>query len=176
MLLFIGRRGFFSWMQKSLGVDLMEGAGGCLIQLLHFLGYWIKIREHYDRICEDGTRRETSISMGVRSIVQTLICTALTVACFYGGVWMATHFFTVTYELFTFIFWITAVVGLFAMMAFSVLFGIVGGFFYMYYQFRLNRRAIRWIALVVWIIGVGLAIAGTIWLWNIINQDLSVNI
>ncbi|MCH5351489.1 MAG: hypothetical protein J1F39_05950 [Clostridiales bacterium] len=147
----------------------MAKGGGCLPQIFGFLRFWTSISNQYERIKSDPVRREKSVSMGVRSIIQTLLCAVIAAASFYGGIYIATHFIGAVYEVITLVFWIAGVAAMFLVSAMSVFMGIIGGLMYLIYQFRLNKRAIRWIALVVWIIAVIAAVAAVIVLLNIIG-------
>ena len=147
----------------------MINSGGCLFNIFGFFKFWISISNQYDRIKADPNRRDKSIYMGVRSIVQTVLCAIVAAACFYGGLYLATHFIGAVYELITLVFWIAGVVFLFLSTFLSVVMGIFGGLLYLIYQFKLNKRASRWIALAVWILAVLAAIAAVIILWSIIG-------
>ena len=147
----------------------MSNRGGCLSQILGIIKFWSEISFQYERIKSDPERREKSVFLGVRSIIQTIICAALAAASLYGGIYLLAHFSGAVYGPITLVFWIAGIALLFAAAVVSVLTGIVGGLLCMIYQFRLNKRAVRWIALAVWIVAVLGAIAVVIALLAIIE-------
>ncbi|MCH5158448.1 MAG: hypothetical protein J1F33_04525 [Clostridiales bacterium] len=147
----------------------MASGGGCLTAIFGFLRFWTSISNQYERIKSDPVRHERSVSMGVRSIIQTVLCAVLAAASFYGGIFVATYFIGAVYEVITLVFWIAGLVAMFLVSAMSVIMGIFGGLLYLIYQFKLNKRAIRWVALAVWIIAVVAAVAAVIFLLNVIG-------
>ena len=123
----------------------------------HFFTFWVNISSEYNRIKSNEEKREKSVRMGVRSIIQTIICSALSVLAIIGA---AICFGNVSRggQL-----PISSVIGAAACLAISLSLlaqGVVGGLLYMIYQFKLNKRGIRYAALVVWIAMVCAIIIG----------------
>ena len=125
---------------------------GFIHLLIGFFTFWTHIGVQYAAIKNNEERREKSVYLGVRSIIQTLICAALTVGLLIGAVALVGLLEGEAALLFIFI-----IVGIVACLigALSTLVqGVIGGLLYMIYQFRLNKRPIRWVALGVWIAAV----------------------
>lgn len=125
---------------------------GFLHILIGFFTFWTHIGVQYGLIKNNEERREKSVYLGVRSIIQTVICAALTVGLLFGAVFLVRQLEGEAALLFIFI-----IIGIIACVAgalSALVQGVIGGLLYMIYQFRLNKRPIRWVALGVWIAAV----------------------
>lgn len=122
------------------------------------LTFWVRVSNKYNKLQQNEERRKTSISLGVQSIIQSVICGVFVVLCLWGLRFCVDHIQSI---------WAGTVEGVFKGLPILTIFGIVvfalaaflffvqgviGGLLYMIYQFRLNARAVRWVALVVWIL------------------------
>ncbi len=120
-----------------------------IFELLYkFFIFWTNIISKYERLkCNEATRNK-SVALGVQSIIQSVLCGIFTVLSLLGLVWCINNFTGGgLMPIFTLI---GAVAAAAAAIGFFV-WGVIGGLVYMIYQFKLNKRAVRWVALVVWI-------------------------
>lgn len=125
-------------------MHLLKAIGG-------FFTFWMKAGRKYRRLEEDENKRETSSSLGVRSIVQSVVCGALTVLALLGLYYCTENFVDIgngggIYPVLTII---GMVATAFIALAFFVQ-GVGGALVYMIYQFKLNKKSVRWVALAVW--------------------------
>lgn len=114
-----------------------------------FLFFWTPIARKYEMLKNDEERRPKSVTMGVRSIIQSVLCGIFTVLALIGLSFCIQNFTgNGQMPIFTIIGGVAAVVAAVALF----INGVIGGLIYMVYQFKLNKRAIRWIALAVWLV------------------------
>lgn len=116
-----------------------------------FFAFWVKADRRYKTLCEDPAKKESSIVLGSRAIVSGIVGAAFAMlflwgmrACFDHVAAVRTGSVAGSPVL--------ALIGLAACAAgalATLLRGIVGGLVYTVYQFRLNRRPVRWVALAV---------------------------
>lgn len=113
-----------------------------------FLLFWVRAGRKYSKIREDERLREKSVRLGIRSIVQSIACAALMVL----SIWLLTTCLgNLQGSDNSFILNITGVI-IGAGCAVALLIqGMVGSLIYLVYQFKLNRRPVRWIGLAIWI-------------------------
>ncbi len=115
----------------------------------NFFTFWIKIEGKYKKIRDDETKKATSVSLGVRSIIQSVICGALTILALWGLSYCVANFTSGG----SFI--ILTIIGIIAtaFIALSLFVqGLIGGLLYMIYQLKLNRKAVGFVALIIWIL------------------------
>ncbi len=124
---------------------LLKGIG-------NFFTFWVKIERKYKKIRDNEDKRAISISLGVRSIIQSLICGAITILALWGLSFCVANFASGFKE------WglpVLTIIGL-AVTALAALSsfvqGVIGGLLYMIYQLKLNKRAVGYVALVIWIL------------------------
>lgn len=113
-----------------------------------FLLFWVRAGRKYSKIREDERLREKSVRLGIRSIVQSIACAALMVL----SIWLLTTCLgNLQGSDNSFILNIAGVI-IGAGCAVALLIqGMVGSLIYLVYQFKLNRRPVRWIGLAIWI-------------------------
>lgn len=119
-----------------------------------FFAFWTRATRRYDKLKNDERLRESSADLGVRAIVRSLICGAL----FCGFIWLAAlcvkDFQSVQAgnggTLLSILGIVVGLLGAF----FTFVQGAIGGLIYLVYQFKLNRKPVRWVALAVWLIVV----------------------
>lgn len=129
--------------------------------ILHF---WDKADRKYNKLKADEESRETSVSLGIRGIIQAILSAAFVVLFVFGGVFCATK---IEFELAGLLFLLGTVIAFLCGLAVLVQ-GFFGALFYVIYQLKLNKRAIGWIALIIWFLCLGGAIAGSVVLIGII--------
>lgn len=136
---------------------------GLLKLILSFFTFWINIRAKYDRIKNNEERREKSVRMGVRSIIQTVLCSVIAVLAFYGAVVCLKYTASVNLGMI-----LSLIAGIFCILAtlVSLIQGVLGGMLYMIYQLRLNRRPIGWVALAIWLLLVIAIIVFAVCIYN----------
>lgn len=117
----------------------------------NFFTFWVKIERRYDKIKGDETKRENSVSLGVRSVIQSIVCGALTVLALWGLSRCVANFTSGFSHGLPVLTIIGMVVTAFCALALFVQ-GVVGGLLYMVYQLKLNKKAVGFAALVVWIL------------------------
>lgn len=115
-----------------------------------FFTFWTRIGRKYDRLRANDAKREKSIALGVQSILQSILCGGMSVLSLFGVYFCIYGFTHGTLPVFSLIGLVTCAV---AAVAFFVQ-GVIGALIYMIYQFRLNRRGVRWVALVVWFLSI----------------------
>lgn len=123
--------------------------------IIHF---WEKADRKYNKLKADEEKRETSASLGMRGIIQAILSAAVVVLFVFGGVFC---FSKTEFELAGLLYIIGGVISLLCGLAVLVQ-GFFGALFYVIYQMKLNKRAIGWISLVIWILCLAGAIAGSV--------------
>lgn len=118
--------------------------------LSSFLTFWTRISCKYDRLRADDLKRDTSIALGVQSVLQSILCGGMSVLSLFGVYYCIYGFSHGTFPIFSLIGLLVCAV---AAVAFFVQ-GVIGALIYMIYQFKLNRRGVRWAALVVWFLSI----------------------
>ncbi len=122
-----------------------------------FFTFWLRAGRKYKSLKNNEEKRDKSVSLGVRSIVQTLICGVLAVFCIWGLSFCAQNLNAVLTGSSDAGFPILSIIGVAAFgLATLALFvqGVIGGLIYLIYQFKLNKRAIRYVALVIWLLAI----------------------
>lgn len=125
-----------------------------------FFTFWLSADRKYQSIKNDKEKRKKSVSLGVQSIVQSILCGALVVLLLLGFVPCYHYFFGDEGGR------IFALVGMILCAIMALLFfiqGVIGGLIYMVYQFKLNKRSVRWLALLVWILVIIAVVFFLIW-------------
>lgn len=117
-----------------------------------FFTFWNSISLKYDKLKNNEEKREKSVNLGVQSIVQTILFGILAFLAAWGFCICFKNFVSPDsvnswWPVFSILGFI--VCGPVALVSFVE--GMIGGLLYMIYQFKLNKRAIRWVALAVWI-------------------------
>lgn len=118
-----------------------------------FFTFWVKASRKYRRLEENESKRETSSSLGVRAIVQSVVCGALTVLALLGLYYCTKNFVSIGSD--GGIYPIITVIGMIATAFIALAFfvqGVGGALVYMIYQFKLNKKPVRWVALAVWLL------------------------
>lgn len=121
-----------------------------------FFAFWLSASNTYHRLKDDEAKRPVTVRMGVVSIIQSVIACAFTILGLWGfitclnyiGSEGATSFILPLFGVI-----ISAAVAITAFLR-----GFVSALIYWIYQLSLNKRAVGFVALAVWI----LAIAGTV--------------
>lgn len=131
---------------------------GLLSAIGSFFTFWIKAEYRYQKIKSNEQKKDKSVSLGVRSIIQSIICGVLVVLFLWGLVACIGHLSELNsgkvngvsqgLPIITILGMVFTAVG--ALVSFVQ--GVIGGLVYMIYQFKLNKRAIRWVALVIWVL------------------------
>lgn len=128
-----------------------------------FFTFWNSISLKYDKLKNNEEKREKSVNLGVQSIVQTILFGALAFFAAWG--------FCICFKNFVSPEGVSSWWPVLSMIGFivcgpvavvSFIEGIIGGLLYMIYQFKLNKRAIRWVSLAVWILVFVAVIFGVI--------------
>ena len=115
-----------------------------------FLTFWTRISCKYDRLRANDIKRDRSIALGVQSILQSILCGGMSVLSLFGVYYCIYGFSHGTLPIFS-------LIGLFVCAVAAVAFfvqGVIGALIYMIYQFKLNRRGVRWAAFVVWFLSI----------------------
>lgn len=115
-----------------------------------FLTFWTRISCKYDSLRANDSKRDKSIALGVQSVLQSVLCGGMTVLSLFGVYYCIYGFTHLTLPIFS-------LIGLFGCAVAAVAFfvqGVIGALIYMIYQFKLNRRGVRWMALVVWFLSI----------------------
>lgn len=115
-----------------------------------FLTFWTRISCKYDRLRANDLTRDKSIALGVQSVLQSVLCGGMSVLSLFGVYYCIYGFTHGTLPIFS-------LIGLFVCAVAAVAFfvqGVIGALIYMIYQFKLNRRGVRWAALIVWFLSI----------------------
>ena len=115
-----------------------------------FFTFWVRISCKYDRLRADDLKRDRSIVLGVQSVLQSILCGGMTVLSLFGVYYCIYGFSHLTLPIFS-------LIGLFVCAVAAIVFfvqGVIGALIYMIYQFKLNGRGVRWVALVVWFLSI----------------------
>ncbi|MGN1060108.1 MAG: hypothetical protein ACI4QN_00095 [Candidatus Coproplasma sp.] len=120
----------------------------------NMFSFWIRIEGKYSRIKNDEEKRDISVKLGVRSIVETIYSGILVILLLLGLYFCVNNLLntrvgdgTYSMPLLTIIGIIVCGVG-----ALICLFqGMGGSLLYMVYQFKLNKKPVRWVALALWL-------------------------
>lgn len=123
--------------------------------ILNFFTFWLVINRKYKKLEQNEEKKEKSIYLGVRSIVQSLICGVLVVLFLWGLQACFSSFSDITAGTSSGGSAILSIIGIVATAIGAVscfVQGVVGGLLYMVYQFKLNKKGVRWVALAVWIL------------------------
>lgn len=136
------------------GMEKMRTLGGILL-------FWVKAGRRYEKLKNNEEKRDKSVSLGVRSIVQSVICAALAIVALLG-----LHFFLEnlngTLDSFGPILSLLGVI-VTAVLALALLIqGIFGSLVYMVYQFKLNKQPMRFVALIVWILAIAAVVTAAL--------------
>ena len=129
--------------------------------LFKIFDFWTKIQFNYDIIKKDEEKRKKSVRFGVTSIILCIIGCALTVGSAIG-------FYCCLIKLFDeyFLFKFVGMMFCFSLTIIAFVRLVLGSLFYAIYQVRLNKRAVGWIAFIVFILCVALSVVGVIMVLN----------
>lgn len=119
-----------------------------------FFTFWTKIRFKYERLSKDEEKKKSSIKLGIWSICETLVGAIITALALWGMLLCVNAMGNNSFILPLIGAIVTAVLALTALVR-----GIIGGLLYMIYQLKLNKRAIGYIALALWLLAIGAVIA-----------------
>ncbi len=125
-----------------------------------FLRFWLRTERRYKKIRNDEKLRPNSVRLGVQSITESIVFAVLVSLCIWLLSLCAENYQSVSAGAGGRL-PVLSIIGMAAAaIAAFILFvrGMIGALICLVYQFKLNRCAVRWIALIVWI----LAIAGII--------------
>ena len=110
----------------------------------------------YYKIKSDEEKRQKTVRFGVLAIILSCLCVGLCYPCVWLGIQGIIYAFTHSFGIFTYILGLANIVIGGASAAFMFLpfyFGLQG-IELVIMQFFLNKRFIRWIALLVWLVSV----------------------
>ncbi len=124
----------------------------------NIINFWSKADRKYNKLKADEEKRENSVSLGVRGIIQAILSAAFVVLFVFGGVFC---FSKTEFELAGLLLILGGVLSLLCGLAVLVQ-GVIGALIYVIYQMKLNKRAVGWISLVIWFICLGGAIAASV--------------
>ncbi len=129
------------------------------MKLLELLGkliaFWSNARVKYNRLKADEERRESSTYLGVQSIVHSVLGVVLFGLCLWGLSALFNHFTSIQLgdsewgmPIFTvlgmLVLAVSAVVVLLKFTAYALVL--------MIYQFKLNKKPVRWVAFALWFV------------------------
>ena len=125
-----------------------------------FIFFWVRAFTKYQRIKENEEKRATSVKLGVRSIVQSIIAAAALVLCAFGMKLCLNNLSssTATLPVFT----VIGLVLFIGIAIVSLIQGMLGAMMYWIYQLKLNKKPIGYAAMAVWIVCLIAAIAVSI--------------
>ena len=110
-----------------------------------------KIRSKYERLRNDPEKKDESISLGTYSLSQSIICGFFVVLFILGLYACVKNLLDIRIGNGEYSVPLLTLLGVFVCgISAVVLFvkGIIGSLFYLFYQFKLNKRGIRWVALI----------------------------
>ena len=126
-----------------------------------FLSFWSQVSNQYARLTANEEKRARSVRLGVTAMILAVISAALVV----GSVWgLGTAMGLISDSP------IVGIVVLLLCIGVAITFltrGMINALLYAIYQLRLNKKAIGWVALVVWFISLAAAIGGSLLLLSI---------
>ncbi len=133
-----------------------------LRQLVDFLNFWSRINVKYRLLNSDEDRRDTSVRLGVSSVLYSVFGVLIVGLCAFGFLAVWSHFTSIQLGDGTYDFPFFSIIGMIMLVGIAVIV-----FFHFTansitltaYQFRLNRMPIRWVALVVLVVSAGLMLA-----------------
>ena len=118
--------------------------------IVGLLNFWTKKSYKFHALKDDETKRPISVSLGVQSIIQSIISL---VAVALGAFLLTTCVNGMkTDALMLIIFVFIGLAASVAVMIFSFIQGFLGAMLCWIYQLRLNKKAVGFIAIVVWIL------------------------
>ncbi|MGN0813246.1 MAG: hypothetical protein ACI4MQ_07050 [Candidatus Coproplasma sp.] len=131
------------------------------MKLLGLIGklicFWTRIEGKYKRIKDDEEKREASVKLGVRSILESVVSGAVIMLLLWGLYSCLNNFLNIKVGDGTYSMPVLTIIGIVVcgLGAVIVLFeGTVGALLYLIYQFKLNKKGVRWVALAVWLVMV----------------------
>lgn len=130
----------------------------------NIIRFWEKADRKYNKIKADEAQKETSVSLGVRGIIQAVLSAVVVALLVFGGVFCATK---IEFELAGLLYLLGTIIAFLCGLAILVQ-GLVGALIFIIYQMKLNKRAIGWIALIIWFLCLGGAIAVSVVLIGLI--------
>lgn len=116
--------------------------------------FWIRVEGKYSRIKNDEEKRDISVKLGVRSIVETIYSGVLAILLLLGLYFCVNNLLNIRMGDGTYGMPLLTILGIIVcgMCALICLFeGMGGALLYMIYQFKLNKKPVRWVALAVWL-------------------------
>ena len=132
--------------------------------LENIIRFWEKADRKYNKIKADEAQKETSVSLGVRGIIQAVLSAVVVALFVFGGVFCATK---IEFELAGLLYLLGTIIAFLCGLAILVQ-GLVGALIFIIYQMKLNKRTIGWIALIIWFLCLGGAIAVSVVLIGLI--------
>ena len=130
----------------------------------NIIRFWEKADRKYNKIKADEVQNETIVSLGVRGIIQAVLAAVVVALLVFGGVFCATK---IEFELAGLLYLLGTIIAFLWGLAILVQ-GLVGALIFIIYQMKLNKRAIGWIALIIWFLCLGGAIAVSVVLMGFI--------
>ncbi len=130
----------------------------------NIIRFWEKADRKYNKIKADEAQKETSVSLGVRGIIQAVLSAVVVALFVFGGVFCATK---IEFELAGLLYLLGTIIAFLCGLAILVQ-GLVGALIFIIYQMKLNKRTIGWIALIIWFLCLGGAIAVSVVLIGLI--------
>ena len=126
-----------------------------------FISFWSQVSNQYARLAANEEKRARSVRLGVTAIILAVISAALVVLSVWG---LGTAVGLISDSP------IVGIVVLLLCIGVAITFltrGMINALLYAIYQLRLNKKAIGWLALVVWFISLAAAIGGSLLLLSI---------
>ncbi|MDE5721413.1 MAG: hypothetical protein K2I30_01550 [Clostridia bacterium] len=121
---------------------------GIFNAIAHFFTFWITAANRYNRLKANDEKREKSVSLGVRSILTGIFTGVVTLLCVWG---LHACIGFLNDGSLGFIIVLILTICLAAVLLAALVQGFIGSLLYLVYQFKLNKRAVRWVALAVWL-------------------------
>ncbi len=124
------------------------------MKILEFIFFWLRADRLYNRIKCDEEKSTTSTKLGVKSIIYSIVGLVFVSLCLWGvsACWeraLATQIGNGTYEFPITMLALMVVIGFCALVIFvqTTLYALI----LMIYQFKLNGRGVRFVALATWV-------------------------
>lgn len=139
---------------------------GFFSALAHFFTFWTTAASKYKRLKANEEKRDKSVSLGVESIIHCISTVIVVLLCVWG---LSACIGFLSDPSLGFIMVLILTVALAAMIIVAIVQGFIGGLIYLIYQFKLNKRAVRWVALAVWLFVFVAIVVGTIIIFVILR-------
>lgn len=129
------------------------------MKLLGLIGrlicFWTRIESKYDRIKDDEEKRDVSVRLGVRSIIESLVSGVFIILFLWGLYHCINNLLNIMVGDGNYSLPLLTMLGIVvcSMCAVIILFeGTFGALLYLIYQFKLNKKSVRWVALAIWLV------------------------